>query len=209
MRKLLPATTVFTWSQLPGFKLQSFLAQFLIFFQFSKSTVTGGSLRMFILNRQNPILTPLPATQAGGWAQLVCLETENLSLGLRSAQRRSSPHLHRPVPSFQSLGGRRDMGSWEGSAHHLAATFMVPHCPSFGNEAPLIFFSGCKRNCPSLNIREPPSAWSPSIFLHSCFSLFLPFSFSKRTFITPPSHPAAFLPSLCFGKYLDMRLITK
>lgn len=209
MRKLLPATTVLTWSQLPGFKLQSFLAQFLIFFQFSKSTVTGGSLRMFILNRQNPILTPLPATQAGGWAQLVCLETENLSLGLRSAQRRSSPHLHRPVPSFQSLGGRRDMGSWEGSAHHLAATFMVPHYPSFGNEAPLIFFSGCKRNCPSLNIREPPSAWSPSIFLHSCFSLFLPFSFSKRTFITPPSHPAAFLPSLCFGKYLDMRLITK
>lgn len=87
------------------------------------------------------------------------------------------------------------MGGWEGSAHHLAATFMVPHCPSFGNEAPLIFFSGCKRNCPSLNIREPPSAWSPSIFLHSCFSLFLPFSFSKRTFITPPSHPAAFLPS--------------
>lgn len=164
---------------------------------------------MFILNCQNPILAPLPATQAGGWAQLVCLETENLSLGLRSAQRRSSPHLHRPVPSFQSLGGRRDMGSWEGSAHHLAATFMVPHCPSFGNEAPLIFFSGCKRNCPSLNIREPPSAWSPSIFLHSCFSLFLPFSFSKRTFITPPSHPAAFLSSLCFGKYLDMRLITK
>lgn len=68
VRKFLPATVALTWSQLSGFKLQSLLAQFLIF-QFSKPTVTG----IFILKRQNPILAPLPASQAGGWAQLVCL----------------------------------------------------------------------------------------------------------------------------------------
>lgn len=49
------------------------------FFQFSKPTVTG-SLRKFIQKPQNPILAPPPATQAGGWAQLVCpLDRESLS----------------------------------------------------------------------------------------------------------------------------------
>ena len=39
-------------------------------------------------------------------------------------------------PPFLAPGG---MGGWEGPEYHLAASFMVPHCPSFGNETPLIF----------------------------------------------------------------------
>lgn len=96
-------------------------------------------------------------------------------------------------PPFLAPGG---MGGWEGPQYHLAASFMVPPHPPFGNETPLIFFSGCKRNCPSLNI------WGPICLVSQHFSLqlflFLPLNFSKRTFMTPPSHPAAYPSSLCW-----------
>lgn len=92
--------------------------------------------------------------------------------------------------------GPRRYGRLGGAEYHLAASFTVPPHPLFGNETPLIFFSGCKRNCPSLNI------WGPICLVSQHFSLqlflFLPLNFSKRTFMTPPSHPAAYPSSLCW-----------
>lgn len=80
---------------------------------------------------------------------------------------------------------------WEvgtGLEYHLAASFMVLHCPSFGNEMPLIFFSGCKRNCPSLNIRGPICLVSQ----HFSLQLFLLFTigFFQKDFYDTPFTPS-------------------
>lgn len=57
---------------------------------------------------------------------------------------------------------------------------------------PLIFFSGCKRNCPSLNIRGPHLLGLPAFFF-TAVSLFTIEFFQKDFYDTPftPSPPFA------------------
>lgn len=58
--------------------------------------------------------------------------------------------------------------------------YFIALYPFFGNETPLIFFSGCKKNCLSLK-KKPvvPSAFTFCISFH----LLLPFFFSLSLFI--------------------------
>lgn len=98
----------------------------------------------------------------------------------------------RSSPPFLGPGGR-------GGAR------ISPGCNFYGSLLPFIrkwnafdLFSGCKRNCLSLNIGGGPSAWSPSIFLYSCSFSFYHWFFPKEL-LWYPLHtlpPLSFFPLL-------------